>query len=162
MRLVAFQKAMRAGAVGALAWELLLRLLMAAGVPLFDLLHTLGTILLPQAGVWEWWLAGAAMHVLAGVVWAVFYAYFFFYTFDWPPALQGLAFAAVPFTLAGLVMVPQIGLMHGGPPPGAFAIHYGWGGPASLALGHAVYGLAMGALYTRPVGRPVRRVAVHG
>ena len=100
--------------------------------------------------------------MMIGIIWATFYAYFFWSTLDWRPALQGLVFSACPAVLAGLVMLPQMGLMH---PPGVgvFALRLGWGGPASILIGHAVYGLTMGALYTRPVGRPVRRRApAHG
>lgn len=168
MRLVAFRKAVFAGAAGALAWEAVLRAAAAAGLTVFDLPRTLGTLIDPGAPAWKWWFAGVLLHAMVGVIWAIFYAYFFFYTFDARPAVQGLVFALGPLALAGLVMVPQMSLMHplmqagGVPAPGAFAARLGWGGPISLAAGHAVYGAVMGALYTRPVGHPVRRVSSHG
>lgn len=162
MRQVAFGKAVQAGVLGALAWEAAVRLLIAAGVPLFDLLHLLGTMVLPHAAPWQWWLAGVGMHLLAGAVWAIFYAYFFFYTFDCAPALQGLIFATFPFVLAGVATVPQMGLMNPTVHPDFFALREGWGGPVTLAMGHAIYGLVLGALYTHPVGHPVRRMTAHG
>src|SRR5215208_2903882 len=165
IRRVAFGKAVLAGAAGALAWELVLRLLVSLGLPLFDLVYVLGTMALGRASAWQWWLTGITLHAAVGAIWAIFYAYFFWSTFDWPPAVQGLAFSLGPATLAGLVMVPQMGLMHPlilqgeMPHPGVFAIKLGWGGPAGVLLGHLIYGAAMGSLYTRPVGYAAGRGA---
>ena len=101
-----------------------------------------------------------------GVIWAVFYAYFFWSFFDLRPALQGMIFSLLPAVLAGLIMIPQMDLMragtHGGQLPsyGVFAFRLGFWGPASILLGHLIYGAVMGSLYTRPVGYPVGRRAV--
>jgi hypothetical protein len=143
-----------AGAAGALAWEFFARALILFGVPLFDITWTLGT------GITQsyWWPVGVLLHLCVGAIWAVFYSYFFWTTIKAPPALQGLAFAALPTVLAGLVMVPQIGWMHPAvlsghlPFPGIFAFHNGWGGPAGIVLGHAIFGVTMGTIYTHPVG----------
>jgi hypothetical protein len=169
IRRVAFGKAILAGAAGALAWEAVLRALLVAGAPLFDIVRLLGTMILGDAPAAFWWPAGMAMHAAVGAIWAVFYAYFFWSTLDRPPAIQGAAFALLPTLLAGLVMVPQIGTMHplvlDGrlPAPTLFALDEGWGGPAGLALGHLVYGLTLGWLYTHPVGdRVPRRIVAHG
>ncbi len=167
MRVVAFRKAIIAGAAGALAWDAAVRGAIAAGAPFFDLTRLLGGMLAGASPAWEWWPAGIVLHAMVGAMWAIFYAYFFFYTLDAPPAVQGLIFSIVPLTLAGLVMLPQMGLMHplilAGrmPDPGVFAARLGWGGPVALAGGHALYGAVMGALYTRPVGHPVRRARAH-
>jgi hypothetical protein len=66
-------------------------------------------------------------------------------------------------------MVPQLTFMHplvlrGELPSfGLFGINIGWGGPAGVVCGHLIYGAAMGALYTRPVGYAVRpRKTFHG
>jgi len=158
IRRVAFGKAIVAGAIGALAWEVAARVLIILGIPLFDLVRTLGTMVLGDVTVWLWWPMGMALHATVGAIWAVFYAYFFWSTFDWPPSLQGLAFSLGPATLAGLVMVPQMSFMHRLiiegklPPTGVFAVKLGWGGPAGIILGHLVYGAVMGSLYVRPVG----------
>jgi hypothetical protein len=169
IRRVAFRKAIAAGVIGALAWEAVIRALISIGLPLGDLVRFLGTMALPHSSPWVWWPTGLALHASVGAIWAIFYAYFFWSSFAWPPAIQGLAFSVIPIVLAGLVMLPQLGWMHplvlSGeiPRPGLFGTGLGWGGPASNILGHAIYGLTMGALYTRPVGRPVRRQAlVHG
>jgi beta-glucosidase/6-phospho-beta-glucosidase/beta-galactosidase len=158
LRRVAFKKAVLAGAAGALAWEIAMRILIGAGVPLFDLVRLLGTMFLPNAPAWQWWPLGIMAHALVGSIWAIFYAYFFWSTLAWKPTAQGLAFSPLPIVLAGLVMIPQMGWMHPAvlrgstPHPGLFAWKLGWGGPAGIVFGHVVYGLTMGALYTRPVG----------
>jgi hypothetical protein len=162
IRRVAFDKAVGAGAAGALAWELVVRALLLAGAPLFDLVRLLGTMVTGDGPPWVWWPVGLALHALVGATWAIFYAYFVWSTWDVRPAVQGLGFAVGPALLAGLVMIPQLGLMHelvlrgDWPDPGRFAWRLGWGGPTGIVLGHLVYGAVMGALYVRPVGQPVR------
>jgi hypothetical protein len=169
IRRVAFRKAVLAGVAGALAWEAGIRALIVLGLPLGDLVRFLGTMAFPHSPAWMWWPTGLALHATVGAIWAIFYAYFFWSTFEWPPPAQGIAFCIIPILLAGLVMIPQMGWMHplvlSGelPQPGLFGIGYGWGGPASSILGHVIYGLTIGALYTRPVGYAVRRqAAAHG
>ncbi len=44
IRSVAYSKAVLAGMAGAIAWEIVARLLIWAGVPFFDLVMTLGTL----------------------------------------------------------------------------------------------------------------------
>ncbi len=157
LRVVAFRKAILAGAAGALAWEAAIRMLAIAGAPVFDLVRELGTLLFPYGGPIEWWPAGIAAHATVGAAWALFYAYFFWGRFGWPPTLQGLAFAALPALLAIFVVVPQLQLMHlhqevvrldwrsylGGIEPTKLG---------ALLLGHALFGLTVGSIYTHPVG----------
>lgn len=158
IRRVAFAKAVFAGAMGALAWEVAARLLIWFGVPAFDLVRLLGTMLLPNAAPWQWWPLGLCLHAAVGAIWAVFYAYFFWSTYSWKPRVQGAVFSLGPAVLAGLVMVPQMGWMDEQvlrglmPHPGLFAWNLGWGGPLGLVLGHLIYGATMGSLYTHPVG----------
>lgn len=169
IRRVAFAKAVFAGAVGALAWELVVRLLIWSGLPLFDLVFTLGTMIAGEARPWVWWPVGLALHATVGSIWAVFYAYFFWSTYDLPPLVQGLLFSLGPAALAGVIMVPQMSFMHplilDGklPPTGLFGVRLGWGGPAGIIIGHLIYGAVMGSLYVRPVGYPVgRRIVPYG
>ena len=169
IRRVAFRKALVAGVIGALAWEAVVRALIVVGLPLGDLVQFLGKMIVGQAPPIAWWPAGLVLHALVGATWAIFYAYFFWSTFEWRPAIQGLAFSAIPIVLAGLVMLPQLGWMHPLvlraeiPRPGLFGLNLGWGGPVSIVLGHLIYGVVIGSLYTRPVGYPVRRpVREHG
>jgi hypothetical protein len=155
IRRVPFTKAIYAGCIGAAAWELVARGLVLAGVPVFDLVRTLGTLILgEQAPAWKWWPAGMVMHLSVGAVWAIFYAYFVWSTFHIRPAYQGLIFSLLPAALAGHVMVPQLDLMREFAPErlGMFAVSIGWGGPFMIILGHLLYGYVLGSLYTHPVG----------
>src|SRR5687767_11647979 len=160
IRQVAFAKAVMAGVAGALAWEVAVRLLIASGLPLFDLVRLLGTMILPHEAPWKWWLVGMSLHATVGAIWAIFYAYFFWSTYSWKPTSQGVVFALGPTVLAGLIMVPQMGWMHeqvlqgSTPHPGLFASNLGWGGPLGIVLGHLIYGATMGSIYTHPVGHP--------
>jgi hypothetical protein len=169
IRRVAFGKAILAGAAGALAWELAARVLISLGLPLFDLVFTLGTMILGDVRPWLWWPVGMAVHATVGAIWAIFYAYFFWSTYDLRPIAQGLLFSPGPAILAGLIMVPQMGFMHplilDGrlPAPGLFATKLGWGGPFGIIVGHLIYGAVMGSLYVKPVGYRVgRRIAPYG
>ena len=159
LRVVAFRKAILAGAAGALVWEAAVRLLALGGFHGFDIVHELGTLAFPNGGAGQWWPAGLTAHALVGAAWALFYAYFFWARLDWPPPLQGLVFAAIPALLAIFVMVPQLRLMH---LPMAiaqldvrsFLVALQPGVLGTLLLGHALFGLTVGAIYTRPVGYP--------
>jgi hypothetical protein len=164
IRRVAFRKAIFAGILGAAAWEVAARFLKLLGLPVFDLVRSLGTIAIPeQASAWQWWPAGMVVHCVVGSIWAIFYAYFFWSTFNYRPIVQGLLFSLLPIVLVGMVMVPQMDWMHPGIVNGGirrngmFAIHTGFGGPAMLVLGHLIYGAVLGSLYVRPVGYPTRR-----
>ncbi len=157
LRVVSFKKAILAGAAGALAWEAAARVCSLAGIPAFDLVRELGTLPFPNGAFAEWWPAGIAAHVAVGAGWALFYAYFFWARLRWPPPLQGLAFAALPALLAIFVMVPQLRLMH----LPQEVVQLEWRTflvslePATLGtllLGHALFGLTVGAIYTHPVG----------
>jgi hypothetical protein len=164
IRSVAYTKAVLAGMAGAITWEIVARLLIWAGVPFFDLVMTLGTLVLPHAPAWEAWLAGMAVHLLVGAIWAVFYAYFFWSVLPLRPALQGLVFAFVPMPLAIFIMHPQFDLMHPLVQSGEMSSFglFGLGGgahePLSIAVGHLIWGSVVGRLYTRPVGYPVNRL----
>jgi hypothetical protein len=164
IRRVAFKKAIFAGSLGAAAWELCARVVSVAGVPIFDIVQTLGVTLLGRdAPAWQWWAVGMAMHCIVGSIWAIFYAYFFWSTLDKPPVVQGVVFSLLPAVLAGLVMVPQIDLMQNNirQTSGLFAITIGVGGPAMIVVGHIIYGVVLGSLYVRPVGYRVgQRVTI--
>ena len=155
--------------MGALAWELAARLLLWLDLPVYDLVFTLGTMIAGEVQPWVWWPVGMALHATVGAIWAIFYAYFFWSTYDLHPVAQGLLFSLGPATLAGLIMVPQMSFMHplivDGklPPAGLFALNLGWGGPAGIVIGHLIYGAVMGSLYVKPVGYPVgRRIVPYG
>jgi beta-glucosidase/6-phospho-beta-glucosidase/beta-galactosidase len=157
LRIVAYRKAILAGVTGALVWEAAVRLLALVGVPVFDLVRALGTLPFPKGSAFVWWPAGTAAHLAVGIAWALFYAYFVWARFRWPPPLQGLAFAAIPAVLAILIVVPQLQLMH----LDQSVAQLDWRTVLSgldptilgtVLLGHAVFGLTVGAIYTHPVG----------
>ncbi len=170
MRVVALRKAAAAGAAGALAWEAALRGLILAGVPTFDIVATLGGFVFPNGPVAAAWLGGLAAHAAVGVAWAVFYAYFFWARFNWTPALQGAVFSLLPAALALFIMTPQMRLA--GLPATQVQLDKELvltpltdpqiGG---LLLGHLIFGLVVGLIYTRPVGystgRPPGFAAMH-
>lgn len=165
IRRVAFKKAVLAGALGAFAWEIVVRRLILAGLPLFDLVYVLGTMILGDSPAWQWWPVGMTMHALVGAVWAIFYAYFFWSMFDLLPVAQGMVFSLLPALLAGLIMIPQMDLMRVNvlnqrAKFSFFALGMGWLGPLSVILGHLIYGVVMGSIYTRPVGYAVGRKAI--
>jgi beta-glucosidase/6-phospho-beta-glucosidase/beta-galactosidase len=157
IRVVALRKAALAGAAGALAWEAAARGPILAGVPLFDIVRSLGTLAFPDGPAPAWWAAGLAAHIFVGICWALVYAFFFWARYDWRPPLQGLAFSLVPATLALLVAGPQLDLMHLDTSivdltPARLLPDLGAGHLSGLLIGHAIFGLTVGALYTRPVG----------
>jgi hypothetical protein len=167
IRRVAFKKAILAGVCGAAAWEIGARLLIWLGLPLFDLVYLLGTMVFERRPeFWKWWTVGMAMHAMVGAIWTIFYAYSFWSMFDVPPFLQGIIFSLLPTLLAGLIMIPQIDFMNAlvlsgeMPKQSFFAVGIGWGGPAAILLGHLIYGAVMGAIYTNPVGYAVGTKAV--
>ena len=157
IRVVALRKAAAAGVAGAFAWEAALRGLMLAGVPTFDIVRSLGTLAFPEGPPLAWWAAGIAAHAFVGICWAMFYAYFFWARFHWRPPLQGLAFSLLPAMMALMIMVPQLRLMHLDPSivqltPNLLLPALSPAEIAGLLLGHAIFGLTVGAIYVRPVG----------
>jgi beta-glucosidase/6-phospho-beta-glucosidase/beta-galactosidase len=157
LRVVAYRKAILAGVAGALVWEAVVRLLALIGARAFDLVRQLGTLPFPNASPFLWWPAGTAAHLAVGVAWALFYAYFVWARFRWPPPLQGLVFAAIPAALAILIVVPQLQLMHLNQSVARLDWRTALSGLNATTLGtvlfgHAAFGLTVGAIYTHPVG----------
>jgi glycosyl hydrolase family 1 len=162
IRIVSIRKAALAGAAGALAWEAAFRPLLLAGVQAPDIVQVLGTLFTDGRETWSWWITGFALHLGVGVLWAIFYAYFFWSLLAWPPIYQGLVFSILPTFLAEFVMFPQLKLMHAG----TFVAHENaWtllhklssGERAGILAGHLIFGAVLGLLYTRPVGYPAGR-----
>jgi hypothetical protein len=108
------------------------------------------------------WL-GFLLHLVNGEIFAFVYVALFHYWGAggvWRGLLLGIAHAAVTL----LVVVPLLPSIHPrmaseehGPtvtrqlePPGPLALHYGPTTPLFVLLGHAAYGMILGALYTVP------------
>lgn len=154
IRIISLRKAVLAGMAGAVAWELALRLL-----GLVDIVHGLGQLAFPGGAALLWWPAGMALHMLVGVIWAIFYAYFAWSMLPLRPVLQGLVFALVPTVLAGAVVYPQLAVMQADErvlhvSAWALAAQVGWPERVGILLGHLIYGAVLGAIYTHPVGAP--------
>jgi beta-glucosidase/6-phospho-beta-glucosidase/beta-galactosidase len=126
------------------------------------MVRELGSLAFPRGGAAEWWPAGMTAHALVGVAWALFYAYFFWARFRWPPIIQGLAFAALPAFLAAFIVYPQLQLMHLHQDVAqldwrSFFVGVDQERLGGLVLGHALFGLTVGAIYTHPVGYAAAR-----
>jgi beta-glucosidase/6-phospho-beta-glucosidase/beta-galactosidase len=163
IRSVAFRKAVVAGMAGAVAWELVARALIWAGVPFFDIVGALGSVVLPSGPSWASWALGFLLHLVVGAIWAVFYAYFFWSVLPLRPTLQGVVFSLVPMPLAVFVMHPQLDLMNplvqAGqmPSSGLFGLSGGLHEPLSITLSHLLWGAVLELLYTHPVGYRANR-----
>ncbi|MDP8917081.1 MAG: family 1 glycosylhydrolase [Pseudomonadota bacterium] len=167
IRVISIRKALLAGAAGAAAWELVLRLFSLLGLPLVDLVRVLGTLIFPAGQSWTWWAAGSVMQVGAGALIATFYAYFVWSLFAWRPLLQGVAFGLGVAVLAQLVTYPLLQVMHADAEINRTGLlglldEVGWRERLGLMIGHLVYGAVLGALYTRPVGKATEGEAARG
>jgi beta-glucosidase/6-phospho-beta-glucosidase/beta-galactosidase len=157
IRVVSLRKAALAGVGGALAWTAVLGSLELLGLPLFDIVKEVGTLAFAPDEPLRWGAVGLVAHGLVGICWALVYAYLFWSRVNWHPALQGLAFSAIPALLALFIVNPQLQLMH----LHQEVVQVTWEALlpslsldqfAGLLLGHAIFGLTVGAIYTNPVG----------
>jgi hypothetical protein len=161
IRSVDLPKAVKAGAAGALAMEVLAYGLRLAGIPAVDLAGELGSVLIPMDhGVG--WAGGLVAHLGVGAAWALFYAYFVWGRLKWPPLLQGLAFSAIPAMLAILFVYPQLKLMQANSDVLVLRWRYlsemSFPALMSIVAMHALYGVVVGLIYRRPVGYRVGHV----
>ena len=159
IRVVALKKAVAAGLAGAIVMEGFAFLSRKAGLPTVDLVNELSTIAFPHVPLLGN-AAGVAAHLSIGVCWAVFYAFFFWGRFRLRPVFQGMLFAILPALLAILVVYPELALMRVDAPVmrldlGGFFAPLSPAIVASLVVGHALFGVALGLVYRRPVGYPI-------
>jgi beta-glucosidase/6-phospho-beta-glucosidase/beta-galactosidase len=159
IRVVALPKAIAAGLAGAVVIEAVSFATARTGLPTIDLVSQLSATQfdgMPLVGD----AAALIGHLAIGVCWAVFYAFFFWGRFRLRPALQGLLFAILPATLAIVVVYPELALMRSSAQVqtlsiGSFFAPLSVANVASLIVSHALFGLTIGAIYTRPVGYKV-------
>jgi beta-glucosidase/6-phospho-beta-glucosidase/beta-galactosidase len=158
IRVISLKKAAIAGLAGAAVMELASFAASRTGVAMVDFVAELSAVAFDRSPLLT--SAGAlAAHLAVGVCWAVFYAFFFWGRLRVPPIVQGLIFSALPAALAILIVYPELALIHLRTdvvrltPPSFFA-PLSWPMVASLITGHALFGLAIGAIYRRPVGYP--------
>ena len=159
IRIVAFRKAALAGLAGAAAMEVYTFIGSHLGLSGVDFVAQLSSVAFRR-----WPLVAAAVAVAAhlgiGVCWAIFYAFFVWGRWHLRPLLQGLIFALIPASLEILIMTPELALM--GRRADIVTLDFrSYFAPvsasvvASLLVAHAIFGLAIGAIYRRPVGYPV-------
>jgi beta-glucosidase/6-phospho-beta-glucosidase/beta-galactosidase len=158
MRVVALKKAAAAGLGGAIAMEIFSRIGALVGLRTIDFIGQLSSVAFRGSRLAAD-LTAVVAHLGIGVCWAVFYAFFFWGRLRLRPSLQGLIFAIVPASLATLVVYPELALMHDHGDVvrlsvGGFLAPLSWIAVASLLIGHALFGLVMGAIYRKPVGYP--------
>jgi len=113
----------------------------------------LGTMLglQPDPGVAAW-IFGFAMHLVAGGVFGLIYA-FGFEALKRGSAWTGVAFGAMHAVLAGLILgiMPMMHPQMPGAvdPPGIFLANYGWMGVAGFVVPHLIFGAVVGGMYGR-------------
>lgn len=160
VRRVHFRKAVAGGFLGALAWESVARLLVFLGVPVFDLSWMLGSMVTRG---YSWWPLGFALHASIGIIWAVFYAYFFWSDLRTHRIYQGMIFSIIPMLLAGLIMIPNLIEMreyekyHHATAVGLFCLRFGLSILTTNLIGHLLYGAVLGFWYHSPVGSSIER-----
>ncbi len=158
IRVISLKKAVIAGLAGAAVMELASFVVSRTGFAMVDFVTELSSIafgaspLLTSAGA-------LAAHFAIGICWAVFYALFFWGRLHVPPLVQGLIFSTLPATLAILIVYPELALIHLRTDAiqltaASFLAPLSWPMVAGLLLGHALFGLTIGAIYRRPVGYP--------
>src|SRR3546814_7710909 len=94
-------------------------------------------------------MTGMVIHATVGAIWAIFYAYFFWSIFDWPPAFQGMAFSLLPTLLALFIAYPHLQMMPLDVPTALFTplaiIRSGsWQETFGLLTGQLIFGGAIG------------------
>ena len=159
IRTVALKKAVAAGLGGAIAMEIVSRAGPLLGVRTIDFIAELSSVAFDHSRLLANGTAVIA-HLAIGVCWAIFYAFFFWGRLRLPPPVQGLLFAILPASLAIVVVYPELALIHRHLnvvtiSAVSFFAPLSIPGVVSLLIGHAVFGLVMGAIYRKPVGYSV-------
>lgn len=155
---VSLKKAVAAGLAGAAAMELWSLAASQVGVPSVDFVAQFSSMLFDHSPLLT--AAGAfAVHLAVGVCWAVFYAFFVWARIRVAPPIQGLIFSLLPATLSILIVYPELALIHLGSESvrltvASFLAPLSWPAVAGLLVGHALFGLTVGAIYHHPVGYP--------
>ena len=156
MRVVALKKAAIAGLCGAAVMELYSLGGSRIGLSSIDFVQQLSSSAFVSSPLLADAIAIAA-HLGIGVCWAISYAFFFWGRLRLRPPLQGLIFASIPALLAILVVYPELALMrlHADMVTldvARFLAPLSFSMVASLIVGHALFGLTVGAIYRKPVG----------
>jgi beta-glucosidase/6-phospho-beta-glucosidase/beta-galactosidase len=159
IRVVSLKKAITAGLAGAAVMEAASFAARHAGLPTVDFVSELSSVHLDHAPLLADGCA-LAIHLSIGVAWAIFYAFFFWSRLHVRPWLQGLLFSLLPASLAIFIVFPELALLRL-PIDEVTLDAHSFLAPlkpsvaVSLLVGHLLFGLALGAIYRRPVGYAV-------
>jgi beta-glucosidase/6-phospho-beta-glucosidase/beta-galactosidase len=169
IRAVSFGKAAIAGLCGAGVMEVYAFVGSKVGLSSVDFVRQISSLAFSRSPLAD--LTAAAVHLGIGVCWAVFYAFFFWGRLRVSPLLQGLIFALVPAVLAIVMVYPELALMRMQADSvrldlASFFAPLSGSVIASVLVGHALFGLMLGAIYRKPVGyapdkQPSRPAARH-
>ena len=156
IHVLALRKAVAAGVAGAVVMEVFSRAAPLLGLRKVDFIAELSSVAFRGSHLLADTIAVVA-HLGTGVCWAIFYAFVFWGRLKLKPPIQGLLFAILPASLAILVVYPELALIHQNREivtlsVGAFFAPLSVPVVVSLVIGHALFGLTVGAIYTRPVG----------
>jgi hypothetical protein len=148
-----YDKAFKAGMLGALAITVLMVIARAFDVTTLNIEMALGSMLTQQISASSWML-GFIMHIILGGLLAQLYAFGFEFLTERTSAWIGAGFSLIHSSIAGMVMF-VLGSIH---PlmrnhgellaPGPFAINYGTLTAVAFVGLHLVYGSWVGSSYS--------------
>jgi hypothetical protein len=148
-----YEKAFKAGMLGALAMTVLMVIARALGVTTLNIEMALGTLLTRHIGAMSW-ILGFMMHIIVGGLLAQMYAFGFEFLAERTSAWIGAGFSLLHMSISsmGVFLLGSIHPLmrnHGViPAPGPFAVNYGTLTAVVFIAVHLVYGSWVGSLYS--------------
>lgn len=144
-------RAFSAGAAGAVLMSILMAAGRAAGLTTLNLEMMNGSLVTRTISGGTW-LLGFALHIAAGGIFALIYAWFFEHVSHRAGAGTGSVYGMIHAALSGFGVMGAVPFIHPLIPaalqaPGFFGNHYGTVTAVSFALLHLVYGAVVGAAY---------------
>ncbi|MBI2303310.1 MAG: hypothetical protein HYU86_00995 [Chloroflexi bacterium] len=153
-RTSSWPRAVVGGFLGTLAMTALLYMGPLMGFPPMDIPALLGTMFVNDMGA-AFWL-GLVMHFLIGSMFlALVYAYLVAPRLKGPGWLRGALYSLFPWLAMMVMVLPMMNMIH---PlistgsmmgPGFFAANLGPMGAVGALIGHLIYGIVLGAYYSR-------------
>ncbi len=151
------KKAFSAGITGAVVMTVLMFLGRAFGLTALNLEMALGSMLTQTLGA-ATWILGFGMHLIAGGVFALVYAWGFENISHHSGAGTGTWYGVIHTLISGIVVLGLMPAVHPLIPevlaaPGMFAINYGALTATAFIALHLIYGAVVGSMYG-PLARP--------
>jgi beta-glucosidase/6-phospho-beta-glucosidase/beta-galactosidase len=158
IRVISLKKAIVAGLAGAVLMQAVSFAASGLGFAEVDFIGQITTSAFRDRPVVAELIA-TAIHLGIGVCWAVFYAFFVWGRIRAKPPIQGLVFAIAPASLAIFIVYPELALMrlHVDVVKLTLSSFFSPLSPpavGTLVVAHALFGLAVGTIYRKPVGYP--------